>query len=97
MGVIGKAGQCNQRPNVSWGTDGWQVSPCNVTDTTYHTLDVRISEVLMFERNYFKMNKNVLQTYAYLTTELHRATRQGSCVNREGPEVPTCRLCHNSS
>lgn len=31
----------------------------NMTDTISLTLDVQISGVLMFERNLFKMNKNV--------------------------------------
>lgn len=46
-----------------------------MTDTISLTLDVQISGVLMFERNLFKMNKNVLPTNGYLTKKLHRANR----------------------
>lgn len=91
--LIGKAGQYNQRPSASWDTDGHQLpstgtktvlSTNNMTDTLSHTLDVQRSGVLMFERNLFKMNKNVFANKWILD--------QGASQGKQVPQVSTCRL-----
>lgn len=60
------------------------LSTNNMTDTLSHTLDVQRSGVLMFERNLFKMNKNVFANKWILD--------QGASQGKQVPQVSTCRL-----
>lgn len=64
------------------------LSTNNMTDTLSHTLDVQRSGVLMFERNLFKMNKNVFANKWILD--------QGASQGKQVPQVSTCRLRYNS-
>lgn len=68
--------------NLYWNKD--IVLSNNMTDTISLTLDVQISGVLMFERNLFKMNKNVFANKWILDQE----ASQG----KQAPQV-SCRLC----